>query len=71
MLCPSHFIKSWSNIVICVALIAAGVYMYVNRNKQVDQKCEADGLFNEYEWNSLYILLKEPILQNPPALRRW
>lgn len=50
-----------------ISLSACRLYwiIYVGR---VDPECKADELFNEYEWKSPYIFLKEPIPDKPPAL---
>ena len=50
-----------------ISLSACCLYwiIYVVR---VDPECKADELFNEYEWKSPYIYLKEPIPSRPPPL---
>ncbi|MDI9819922.1 IS4 family transposase, partial [Legionella sp. PL877] len=50
-----------------ISLSACRLYwvIYVGR---VDPECKADELFNEYEWKSPYIYLKEPLPLEPPPL---
>ncbi len=50
-----------------ISLSACRLYwiIYVGR---VEPECKADELFNEYEWKSPYIYLKEPLPSQPPPL---